>query len=356
MCLRLGLAPLEALRLVLDRMRWLPAFDILGVMKQRMFTGEAVVLRKKDRLLTEEEAWAILRMSAAVTADRMSHALAEVSRHIKPDREYVSKLAAVIVPDRPDASYVPGLEVLLSQIPVIWSFDPIFNARVARISRVNNVPCVLVYYHTFLTIRALMELALGGLFDGSKRVLPAYDAGEAGKRTVFMRALKKVLDAAWSAAKDVGEIPEEMGFGSGRRNTLREFSLALRGGIDFVWLHEYAHIVLGHAETDRSADEELAADTLALEALVAQCASNPTWKRWVVIGANLTLSLVELMDRMRPGPSGVHPTASVRLVNLVETAPAKARPELKRVATSLERLFAPTVEAWTGTAGIRVSQ
>lgn len=197
--------------------------------------------------------------------------------------------------------------------PHVDLFDMEFNAFVSKHTVFNGRPYVCVYEQLFAAATALCSVVLPCLFWTNQRgEVTVASEHELQRRSVeqdFMDACKMALQVVFSE-RDSAQVSYPRFDPTATDWFYR--NLMLSGATDFVWYHEYGHLLMGHLEREPALDLEFEADNFAARALLATFHEKPEAAHWRVTGAIGMLMVLLILEGRQP-THGTHPSAPARL-------------------------------------------
>lgn len=230
---------------------------------------------------------------------------------------YLASLADQLQVPEPKVDNSDSLRPVLQSILAFNLFEPEFNAFITGKSKFRNIPAVVVYPFLSGTLWEILNVVIPitGLFGDP---LSDAEVNELASRPRFMEVCLSCFDAILCGgffAKSYNDIDRLSSMGDAEEMHL---DIINGGAWDFVWLHEYGHLLLGHLDRPAGHDVEHDADSFAIRAL----ALNPLYEKrpevfpLVCVGVITLLLVVHILQVSQDkAESETHPSTMSRLYN-----------------------------------------
>lgn len=326
-CAEIGVAPEDAAAQRMDQMRQ-EVDEVLAVCAAK---GEAIppTILDLQEALNKGDFFRALRQLTIQEKLYLAMDMTKIAHLLPIDFAYLQTLAQRCgLPSLSRDSAYEFAQFILST-PHVDLFDMEFNAFVSKQTVFNGQPYVCVYQQLFAASTAFSNVVLPALFCTNERgEVTVASEQELQRRSVehgFMDACKIPLQVVFSERQHAqGSCPS---FDPTAGDWFYRH-LILSGTVDFVWYHEYGHLLMGHLEREPALDLEFEADAFAARALLATFHEKPEAAHWRVIGAIGTLMILLILERRR----------------LKHGARSSARARLQRVQDHYEGLLTPVAK------------
>jgi len=271
-------------------------------------------------------------------ATRLSHIIEGAPRNMF-DYSYLSSLAVALGLPLPSPGDNSALRTLLDSLPLRLYWGNNFNAFVMRETLLGNIPCICVYHTITSGLKALTDLVATAIIEIGDPLPIVINCKNIRNDTTFKADCRKALMAIFGEGELLIPLHKQHVY---RYRGSTQFSLYANltaGAFDFVWLHEYGHLLLGHLLKERSHHIEFEADKFSVTTLF-QCfnwfpkyeelrATDPETleklidfdRTFYLFGAGLSLSVLCLFDLFHTEDSLTHPTGKARIDNIAKLYP-----------------------------------
>jgi len=233
---------------------------------------------------------------------------------------YLGNIARRFGATVPKEGDVDSLAALLRELPHVQTYEIEMNAFVTAHSPIGTLPAVFVYEHLMVTLDVFLQTVLAQVIvrtpHGTAFVVDESLWDLRGRNEAFVAGLRSVVEML--LGRTGAAVLDERLLLSHASPELFNVSRAIGYGAgEFVRLHEYAHLLLGHLELPAGPQLELAADRFAYDVIDASDESIAFWARLGAIGALVAFVLVEVIERRI---SDTHPPALARIKALLHKA------------------------------------
>lgn len=268
-----------------------------------------------EMLERNDNFWDLLRalreMERPLTVRMISNASGIVPIHYR----YLGSLAPElgIPPPRPDD--LPSLERFAESIPLLHLFGTTFNAFVKRESFVGDIPCVCVFELLLSAIDHFVDIVIPVvLSEDESHDMAVVDSGvceERGRDPEVMDALRICLDELFSAkgVETSGHNASCLSKGRFRQTYISMYT----SGQNFIRMHEYGHLLMGHLSGKPCPRVEFEADKWAWRVVLAAAPSVKHWPVFAMGIMSVLVMMVVLEKHQGEEPEDTHPHASKRL-------------------------------------------
>ena len=209
----------------------------------------------------------------------------------------------------------------LESCPTILLCEMDFNAFVSRRSEIRNVPSVtfsdLLHASLQNLIMSTLQVAVDFSPDGTADVRSVEEAGALARTPVFREALRASIQMLLCESARIDLPVSIRTFGGSRRSQLMPIMQAVAAAQNFVWFHEFGHILKGHLLGGPCPQYEYEADAFAVAVT-----TDPTAPRgmltWSFLGVVLLLLALRILERRYgDSPSDTHPPVLDRLSQIL---------------------------------------
>ncbi len=112
------------------------------------------------------------------------------------------------------------------------------------------------------------------------------------------------------------------------------------GAQDFVWFHEYAHLLLGHLVVGSCPEVENEADLFA-STIIAELSR---WNGFFSVGMVVMLMILVLMETQKGTPvTRTHPIAGIRLLTALSPFEESERLVLRELVDAVQSALGPVL-------------
>jgi hypothetical protein len=267
-------------------------------------------------LQTTEDFLKFNRRGALVERDFAVQAIVNRLTRVPDDRiayEYLNELAVRLTGiARPDSRNPSELGATLRAIPFVSTYDHDFNSMVYFGQTNRQIPIIHHYqYLTGLVLACCWWLSLYGLKVSSTgenmAILPTAIRNEPARLDLILQGLSDLLQFLPRVYTHYPPF-----FKQNPATTFGGTSLWM-GATQYVWLHEFAHILLAHETEPAAIQQEKDADLLAFEYLLDP---KDPFEALKAAGVDIPLWLMMILENRGPKvtPSETHPSAYDRLI------------------------------------------
>lgn len=300
-------------------------------------------------------------------ATRLSHIIRGAPRQMI-NYSYLSTLAEALGLPIPSPADDTPLRVLLDALPLRLMWDNNFNAFVKRETLLANIPCICVFHTITSGLKALADLVATAIVEIGDPLPIVIRCSDIRKEPSFKTDCRNVLQAIFGEGNLLIPLHEKHAYG--RRDSMHLYlhTYFVSGAFDFVWLHEYGHLLLGHLLKGPSHRVEFEADEFAAATMFRAVETFPKYemaraeepevvqdlvefdRTLYIFGAALALSVLCLFDLFRMGDSPTHPPGKARVHNIAKRYPAI---DILSFVRNVHQALNPTLEDyWSVTAKI----
>lgn len=277
----------------------------------------------------------------------------EITTHISENRtilpvdyEYVSNLCTKIGLKHLTEKTSNGIEDFLRVVPTVSLFDLEFNAFVESRTIVDReIPCIAAYLQLLSSCEIFIDTVLplclnihtkrGSLFKNPQ------ESKEAASNLTVKDLLKRVF-ALLLARTDSIEYDYKMSLRSNPMMVI-PFQLMSRGAVNFVWYHEFGHLLMGHLKIGPCHDVEFSADLFAWELCKRHYDTELIEGFWNLLGAIIVLITISCLEEFEGRYSETHPDAISRIDALLTTLGEQKRRTLWGAIGSIKAVFNDTI-------------
>lgn len=299
-----------------------------------------------------------------------THANATRLRHIERaaprqmfNVNYLLSLAQALRLPAPSLINNDALRLLLDSLPLQMMWDNNFNAFVNQQTLLGNIPCVCVFHTLVSGLKALAHLVGTAIIELGNPLPIVIRCKAIRSEAGFKTDCRKVLKTIFGEGDMLISLNEDYCFGRQDKHHMFVYTCLTAGAFDFVWLHEYGHLLLGHLLKGPSHKVEFEADEFAIRTIFGAVETFPKMevigaahpgilKDYIKLertlylsGAALSLSVLCLFDLFGQGASSTHPLGEDRVQNV-----AKLYPEfdLLNFVRNVHCALNPTLEEYWG--------
>ena len=216
-------------------------------------------------------------------ATRLSHIIGGAPRHMI-NYNYLVSLAHSLRLPAPSPTNNNALRLLLDSLPLRLVWDNNFNAFVNCETLLDNIPCICVY-HTIVsglkTLAHIVATAIVNLGDPFPILIQCNDIRNDAS---FKTDCREVLRAIFGEGELLIPLHREHAFGNRDTFHMYVYTYLVSGAFDFVWLHEYGHLLLGHLLSGPSHRVEFEADQFAAATMFRAVEKFPKYE---MVGADI---------------------------------------------------------------------
>jgi hypothetical protein len=295
-----------------------------------------------ERLASATDFWNATELLATSQRHRIIDEIVDNATHLPINQSYLTQLALDLRLIPPARERPETLRDFLLAIPVIemWGYE--FGAYLEGRSTIYGLPCICVFHHLGSVSNLFFNVVMPVLFqvEGETiylRAIPEIStlAAEPG----FTKALKGVLDMLYGVSYRV-EIDGIHHFQCLYPHLDDQFFMLSAGAQDFVWFHEYGHLLLGHLTVGACQQLEYEADRLASSICAEISKRNGLYGIGMIIIV-MMLMIMETQEGTEGTPS--HPMAAMRLLNVLGTFEASERSALFAVVNAVQTALNPAL-------------
>ena len=231
--------------------------------------------------------------------------------------------------------------VVLS-LPKVWiyelDFEAYFDPEMSGIG-----PAVVVYPHLERAMEWFLDVVLLVLQNGNSEQISTFS-----KHDRFIAQLTTVMDLIFNPTTEL-RLYEDL-LETNFNGVTESFKQYLLGAQRFVWMHEYAHVFLGHDQAEPSTNRqelEREADGFSFEFLRrwGESEDDPAYGFRLAAGALATIVVIWISE-LRSGVGTSHPPAEARVHHAIDAAHIRYRRALLQFLASLQRTMIPTLLAY----------
>ena len=240
----------------------------------------------------------------------------------------------VLTPDDDNA-----LRVLLDSLPLRLIWDNNFNAFVTGETLIDDIPCVCVYHAITSGLKSLAAVVSTAIIQLGDPFPVVIRCKEIRNENSFKTDCRKALQSIFGEGDLLIPISKQHAFGSQDQMQMYFYSMIVSGAFDFVWLHEYGHLLLGHLLEGPSYHVEFEADEFAAVTMFNAVEKFPKFeilratqpeivedmlqleRTFYLYGAALSLSVLCLFDLFQKSESSTHPPGKARVQNIAKLYP-----------------------------------
>lgn len=300
-------------------------------------------------------------------ATRLSHIIGGAPRQMI-NYSYLLSLAEALRLPVPSPANDNALRLLLDSLPLRLMWDNNFNAFVKRETLLDNIPCICVFHTITSGLKTLAHLVATAVIELGDPLPIVIRCRDMRNDASFKTDCREVLRAIFGEGDLLIPLHKEYAYGYRDAIHMYLYTQLVSGAFDFVWLHEYGHLLLGHLLTGPSHRVEFEADEFATATMFRAVETFPKYemvraaqpemiedlvhfdRTLYLCGAALSLSVLCLFDLFRMGDSPTHPLGKARVHNI-----AKRYPEIEilNFVRNVHQALNPTLgDYWSVTAKI----
>jgi hypothetical protein len=252
--------------------------------------------------------------------------------------DYLSSLANTLrlpIPHRGDDN---SLRLLLDSVPLRLFWQNEFQAFVRHETLLDDIPCICAFQTISVSMKALAHLVATAVVRLGDPFPVVIECAGLCNDDSFKADCRAVVSAI--LGKGDLHIPLNRRHASeNMRNPVRVaiYGSLVAGACDFVWLHEYGHLVMGHLLTPQSHKIEFEADSFASVTMFRAVEKFPKYeglaeddrkfmiefdRTFYLLGAALSLTVLCMFDLFDPRESLTHPAGMARVRNLAAQCPS----------------------------------
>lgn len=263
------------------------------------------------------------RLQIADDVDRVAAYITPLRYSLPIDWAYLEQVASEAKIPIPRIADPLTLAAFLKEIPHALIYGVELNAFVTRDRSIGDLPAVFVYEHLMAAVEVFLDIILKQVIGvnprGNATVVDESLWGELGRSDPFVQALRGAIDMVLLRS-DSALIDSSLALShsSSRFHAMSRF--VFLGAGDFVRLHEYGHLLMGHLRYRPRPALELLADRFAMSVLASECSDtsgSTFWARLGAIGALVVLMVCDLIEGL---PIDTHPPARARIRALLRDA------------------------------------
>jgi hypothetical protein len=214
-----------------------------------------------------------------------------------------------------------------------------FNAFVTHETLLDDIPCVCVFHTITSGLKALAQLVATAAVEIGNPLPIIIRCSDIRNSVDFKTDCRKVLRTIFGEGDLLIPLHKQHAYSYRDGVHLSVYTSLVAGAFDFVWLHEYGHLLMGHLLTGPSHKVEFEADEFAVSTMFGAVEKFPKYEEFRVaqpelfvalvefertlyfFGAALSLSVLCLFDLFRKGDSPTHPPGEARVNNLAKRFP-----------------------------------
>ncbi len=256
-----------------------------------------------------------------------------------------------------------ALRALLDSVPLRLIWDNNFNAFVTGETLLDNIPCVCVYHTITSGLKSLAAVVATAIIELGDPFPIIIRCKEIRHENSFKADCRKALQSILGEGDLLVPLSEQHVFGSQDQMQMYIYTSIIAGAFDFVWLHEYGHLLLGHLLEEASHRVEFEADEFAAATMFSAVEKFPKFetlratqpevveelvqleRKFYLWGAALSLSVMCLFDLFQESESPTHPPGKARVKNI-----AKRYPEIDilNFVRNVHHALNPTLQDYWG--------
>jgi|GEM_PF-5174788 len=241
-------------------------------------------------------------------------AILRLASELPIEYEYVEGLSRDLgLASAPESDSVARL---IEAVPIVSSWDFEFNAFVEGASLVDAVPCICVYETLLSTcdsvLHRVVPLALD--FDGGVKPAEINICKERGENPEFVEELRGCISMAMGEANFVkcGAVETD-------KMTYATVHVMVAASVQFVWYHEFGHLLQGHLMQPESHQLEFDADAFAFQIMACE-PRDQSVDIWSALGSLTPLLIIDILETISQSPeSQSHPKAKCRINRALKT-------------------------------------
>ena len=344
-CSQLGHDPVEHARRVLrvsqDNLR-----RLIEVERERFPELAEQHQTLVQELLDADDYWLFKRLQNERTKEGIVRHIGDNAALVPIDYEYLSRICEQLHVLAPGPGEPGSLKLFLETIPSLTLSELEFNAFVERRTLVGNaIPCVGVSEQLVTATDVFFDVVFRASTSRPSGAIDA--AGESqctarGSDPGFQEACKSSIDLVLGRTDNV-DLDYERLLRSDPVMSL-PFQLMSSGAHNFVWYHEYGHLLMGHLPIGPCPEVEFEADVFAWQLVNKHVDQGTMPAFWNALGAMALISLFEIIEAIAGRPqAATHPEARLRLKRLMRTLNENDRSTMYRFIQSMIWTCNPTL-------------
>jgi len=268
-------------------------------------------------MLSANDWWTFKRFQVKTQAEALAADISRQWHSLPVNWNYLNQISDELKIRRPRPDSPESVISFVLSIPHVQIYGTEFNAFVGQETDLDDIPCVSVYEHLIIATERFLDVVLKGLIRqtsaGSVTVAEPEDLKSAGKDSKFMDACEESLSAVLCRTDIIVHDPDML-----LSRTWPEMQLPFRmiaaGATDFVWNHEYGHLLMGHLQRGSCHQVEYEADAFAWKVQLSKYDWHPDASFWYLLGGISILTLFIMIEAItKDGPSESHPSGKNRL-------------------------------------------
>ncbi len=262
--------------------------------------------------------------------------------------DYAARLCKDIGLVQPSLAKPASIAQLIESVPIISNWDFEFNAFVTGASLIDEIPCICVYETLLSTCAAFLHCIVPFVLDFKEKAKLAdiKDAEAMGKQPDFINELHDCITMAMGKTNFVKQGAVET-----EKNTYSTVHVMVEASVQFVWYHEFGHLLQGHLAQPQSNQLEFDADSFAFR-IIAHEPKDQSLDIWFALGSLMPLVIIDILETVSQlHEAQSHPAAKLRIergVHAFKTDnPRAVRPALGYLR-SLAAVCNPTLKSHWG--------
>ncbi len=233
---------------------------------------------------------------------------------------YLEKIGAQLPTPVPQIRDQEDLEIILLQIPLVLGHGLDFNAFIARVEPGHDIPYLalnlaLLHVLDIFTVKVAQLITAPVDTDAAPRVFrfksdeDIQAAAEDAFTASVLISCVEVLQGRDVHAVKVEPDPIAESF---------MYHATVPPALNFISMHEYAHLLLGHIEEDRNKSTELQADLFGILYLQQLFKNRSKAEKGLAMtGLAAFFMLMQVNERLTQNQSIYYPTTEERLIHLL---------------------------------------
>jgi len=274
----------------------------------------------------------------------VSHAPQSLSNY-----EYLTQVADTFGAEQPKPDKPSTLKRFLTEIPMIRLWEPDFNAFLGRTSPIGSIPHICVYHTLETAVRGFADIILYPILNihdnrCTQRSIDEIQAIASGME--YIGSVKTLMDFVFGHTWAMTYEKERSFKGHGTPESLILCETVAGGSIDFVWFHEFGHLLMGHLKDVPCHAVEFQADAFAARTML-RVSDERDKLFWYIAGGAATLFLISLLEARRStSHSSTHPPANDRLMHFLSATIDLYDYNVAALVQGFEAACNPTLSKW----------
>jgi hypothetical protein len=314
-CQKMGFSPKEHERLLLR----IAKEEIETILRMSGVDNPATISQIREEikeLLSATDWWEFKRLQIKSQAESVAGAIAKRAPSLPIDWVYLKSVSNELGIPSPTPRNTKSIISFVLAVPHLQVYGTEFNAFVSKETTLD-LPCVSVYEHLIVAIEHFLDVVMNAIIqitrEGKASVAEPTVLRERGRNSSFVKACSECLDMIL-CRRDVVVHDNNLCISRSLPEMQLPFRLMAGGATDFVWNHEYGHLLMGHLLLGASHKVEFEADMFAWKTLSSRYDDHDSAPFWYLLGGLSLLTVLTIVELiLKDDPSPTHPSAQSRL-------------------------------------------